>query len=732
MGKRRNWSAYWICDPRYAARAPIPVFQKELASADAATDHREDLKNQHVYFRKTFETDDIAPSAHIYISADDYYKLYINGQYVGQGPAQGYYFRYAYNQYDIRRFLSQGTNVIAVHVYYNGTINRVYNSGDYRQGFIAEGVMDGQVLFRSDASWRCKASLEYGKGETTGYHTQFLEHVDSRYSDSWREAGYEDSTWLQAAEKPADDHLLFLQETPVLDVYTIKPKAVDQLTDSRYVIDFGHELTGQFQMAAQGKPGRVITIRCGEELAEDETHVRFQMRCSCTYEEHWTLSGKLDKLEFFDYKGFRYVEVIGDPDIFIDPDNFSAVVRHYPLDEQSCTFISSDEKLNRIWEICKQGVKYGSQEQFLDCPTREKGQYLGDNTIITHAHMYISGDMRLTKKALRDFALSAEAVCPGLLAVAPGSFMQEIADFSLQWPLQLLQYYRQSGDHLFLSQMLPIAEGILRYFKRYEREDGLIEQVTEKWNVVDWPDNLRDGYDFDLTIPIGEGCHIVINAFYIGAWDALAEIQSILGSDGGSEEEYIRRKQAFQRVFYCTQTRLYVDAEDSKHSSLHANALPLYFALAPEAGIPSIVEFLKAKRLSCGVYMAYFLLKGLARAGQYPLVFELLTCDDRHSWSNMIREGATTCFEAWGKEQKWNTSLCHPWASSPIPVLIEEIIGLKPLKPGWETIRFDPHIPDQLKDFHFKMKVKTGTIEVRLAGGMLEIHAPKAVKVKRR
>ena len=35
------------------------------------------------------------------------------------------------------------------------------------------------------------------------------------------------------------------------------------------------------------------------------------MRCNCNYQEFWSLSGDgIDELEFYDYKGFRYVEVI--------------------------------------------------------------------------------------------------------------------------------------------------------------------------------------------------------------------------------------------------------------------------------------------------------------------------------------------------------------------------------------------------------------------------------------
>ena len=69
----------------------------------------------------------------------------------------------------------------------------------------------------------------------------------------------------------------------------------------------------------------------------------------------------------------------------------------------------------------------------------------------------------------------------------------------------------------------------------------------------------------------------------------------------------------------------------------------------------------------------------------------------------MLREGADTCFEAWGKEQKWNTSLCHPWASAPIPVLIEEIAGFVPDPGQARGFGLFPHIPAKLS--HFTMSV---------------------------
>ena len=96
----------------------------------------------------------------------------------------------------------------------------------------------------------------------------------------------------------------------------------------------------------------------------------------------------------------------------------------------SDTLETNDADLKKVWDICKSTVKYGAQETFVDCPMREKGQYAGDLTITTAAHLVLTKDASLTSKAIENQAQSA-AVCKGLLAVTPGSLMQEIADYSL-------------------------------------------------------------------------------------------------------------------------------------------------------------------------------------------------------------------------------------------------------------------------------------------------------------
>jgi hypothetical protein len=306
----------------------------------------------------------------------------------------------------------------------------------------------------------------------------------------------------------------------------------------------------------------------------------------------------------------------------------------------------------------------------VDCPTREKGQYLGDVCVSGRAQCVLTGDTTLIKKAIVDFCNSA-FICKGVMAVSTSSFMQEIADYSLLLPALVLWVYKLDGDKDFLRYALPYIEGVHEYFKQYAQEDGLIEGVTEKWNLVDWPDNLRDGYNFPLTKPIGEGKHNVLNAFWIGFLKAYQGICDALGEAINLQIETVEK--SFIDLFYNQETGLYCDSAKKAHSAVHSNVLPLLFDIGIDEGKKErIVQYICQKKLtSMGVYMAYFALSALVKCGEREKAERLAT--DEGAWLNMLAEGATTTFEAWGKAQKWNTSLFHPWATAPLIVFAKSI-----------------------------------------------------------
>jgi len=728
----KKWRAVWIQDPAFSALAPLDHEHKQLSPLPAPP-HRDDLKNRRMLVRRVFSIEQVPAVARFDLTADDYFKLYVNGRYVVQGPAPAIPSHYRYLRLDLAPFLVPGENLIAVDVYYQGLRNRVWNSADHRQGLIAELFEGERLLLATDARWRFLVPA-HAQGETIGYETQYLEDIDSRnWPQGWNELGFDDRSWAPCAEHPNDDHILFLQETPALDHYAVKPVSILPLEPGRLLVDFGKEWVGTLALDAYGKRGDLVEIRHGEELLPQGGGVRWELRCNCKYRERWTLSGRQpDRLDFYDYKAFRWAEILHPVGVRLA--DIHARVRHYPLSAKpgkeaprsaqgfpvhAARLDASDPFLKPAWDLCAHGLMVGVQENFLDCPTREKGQYLGDLSVSGHGHFYLSGDGRPWAKALADFADSTR-ICPGMMAVAPGSFMQEIADFSLQYPMQLRRFFRLSGDQATARRLLPTAEGVLSYFSGYARADGLLENVQDKWNLVDWPENLRDGYDFSLDPKgPGKGPHAVLNAFYGSALEELALLRRELGLPAKEGVPHFR--DSFQRAFWRPERGHFVDHEASDHASLHANALALFAGLAPQEGRNGILQLIRRKGFACGVYFSYFVMGGLARAGDRELLWELLSNTGEHSWAQMLRDGATACLEAWGKDQKWNTSFCHPWGSALLPVFIEEIAGVTPASPGFAAIGLNPWVGVSLPAYRLELDLPKAKVQIGFDGSRVEI-----------
>lgn len=622
------------------------------------------------------------------LSADDCYHAWLDGAWLGQGPAPGRPDRYWYQEYPVN---GARTVTLALHLYYQGLVNRVWNSGDGRFAFRAEFVREGETLIPPPECWRYQLCSAYS-GDATGYDTQFLENFDSRlWPEGWERPGFDAGNWQTPVPVPWADYTLAPQ--PTANLQRERAEAVSRKKiPGGVLLDFGRERVGTLHARAAGKAGDVLTLRFAEEL-DGAGRARYELRCNCRYEERWALADGESVLRQFDYKGFRYVEILGSAELT----ECWVWERHYPMDETLCTLSCKTDELEGIFGICKNAVRCGSQEAYLDCPTREKGQYLGDAVIAARSQVWLTGKTDLLRKCIGDFMASA-GITPALMGVAPGSLRQKIADYSLLFPALPLTDYDFTGDKAFLRRCWPAVEAIAAYFTRYQRPDGLLENVSHGWNMVDWPENLRDGYDFPLTRPVvGEGCHNVINALWYGFLRMKEKLERTL--DLPRTEESRRVGAAFLRAFLRPEQNLFADSEASGHCSLHANLYAACFGLTPAGGGEAYERLLLTPGRVCGALPMYFALRGLGRLGRYDALYRLLTRTDAYGWRNMLREGATACFEAWGREQKWNTSLCHPWASGAIPLIIEELAGIRPDPDADGGFRFEPHLPKKLDNF---------------------------------
>ncbi|MCD8189923.1 MAG: family 78 glycoside hydrolase catalytic domain [Clostridiales bacterium] len=694
----------WLTIPEWAAVRQIEVRRREQDTTPLPPTGAP--VNFHVLVRGEIA---LGPGDYrLQVTADDHYQLWLDGAYTGQGPGPAYPERYPYQTYPLT---GGGAVTVALHLYYQGRINRAWSSGDGRFGFQTAVLDGGGQLLGQSVDWRYQICTAYS-GEAVGYDTQFLEDFDARrYPEGWEQPGYDDAAWEPMVPALWADYTLVPQETAPLWEGRLSPAAVRPVPGG-LLLDFGREIAGTLHLRARGGAGQIVTLRCGEEL--ENGRVRYDMRCGCRYEERWTLDEGESALHPYDYKGFRYAEVLF-------PDNVEvwglhAWERHYPMDESLSTLRCPTDELEDVFSICKNAVRCCTQEGFLDCCTREKGQYLGDAVVTARAHLWLTGDPAMLRKCIRDFLASA-GTSPTLMGVAPGSLMQEIADYSLLFPLLVWTDWEFTGDRVFLDECLPTISAMLDAFAaKWQRPDGLLETVDELWNMVDWPENLRDGYDFPLTRPrVAPGAHSALNALWYGALVMEERMQSLLGLPVKNRSE--RVKGAFRRAFYRSAQRLFADSETSGHCSLHASLYAACTDLLPEESWDAYERLLLTPGRVCGAMPMYFALRGLGRMGKYDSLYRLLTRTDESGWRNMLREGATACFEAWGKEQKWNTSLCHPWSSGTIPLLIEELAGLRPDPAAEEGFRFVPHLPEELGGFDLRVPFRGGILRVTKEAG---------------
>ena len=662
--KEHMFSGVWITDGEFSDLVPRQVFHRQLQRVELPCDEH---RNRHILFRRRFVLDRLPQSALLYITADDYFKAYVNGAFIAQGPAPAYPDRLGYLTVDITDSLRVGENVLAVHTLYQGLINRVWVSGDNRHGLLCDLALDGVTVWGSDERFLTHRHTAYTECGTVGYSTQFMEVYDSAAPEvGFAAPDFDDGGWAKARRRAHVDYRVVPQPTASLVFDTVKPVTAEQRGETLF-LDFGGTYVGYLRVRAKGSAGSRVTVRCGQELNDDGS-VRFRMRANCVYEEPWLLSGREDTLDWFDYKSFRYAELVLPDGCTVE--EAELVARHYPFSLKAHLLPSyaGEEPLRRIWELCVRSQQYGVQEVIQDCMEREKGFYVGDGCYTALANMLLTGDDSIVRKLIDD-AFASTFIDPGMVTCLDCSMMQEIAEYPLMLISLILWHYRLTGDRAYLAQNYPgVCRLLDNYRTQYER-DGLLGEL-DKWCVVEWPSNFRDGYDVDIRE--GQVCHeahVAINAYYIEAVRCANQMAKALNAAPYREEKPL--VDAFTAAFYDEKRHLFTDSRRSDHASYIGNVLAFAFRLCPDDACTNrIMDWIAERGITAvSMFGSFPLLCGLVRQGREDMVHDCL-CDEG-AWLRILREGGTTTFEGWGKDTKCNTSLFHLTLSDAVVFLAD-------------------------------------------------------------
>lgn len=166
------------------------------------------LQNCYAQFRHDFELQEIPNPAPLYITADQSYRLYVNGQYVCRGPARGYQSHWPFDDVDIAPYLRQGHNFIAVEAYNPGigTFQYLHHTA---AGFICAAEWKNVQINTNKATWQMRrAPGNNPQVARLSHQMSFQEDFDAKKDDlSWIESfdapvWHEDKIFRWSGEMP--------------------------------------------------------------------------------------------------------------------------------------------------------------------------------------------------------------------------------------------------------------------------------------------------------------------------------------------------------------------------------------------------------------------------------------------------------------------------------------------------------------------------------------------------
>lgn len=372
--------------------------------------------------------------------------------------------------------------------------------------------------------------------------------------------------------------------------------------------------------------------------------------------------------------------------------------RRYSLDKVG-NFQSSDDVLNRIWEVGRNTLGATVQESFLDSPAKDQTQYVPDSFLEAWACYYTFGNYSLGAKGLTEFAES-QFETGEMPAACPSGVYLNIPDFSLLWPVWLRTHFMITGNKRLLDNLLPAAERLFDYFDEIADPDlGVLSDLGKNYKA----------YCFLDHSPVSRrGIITGLNALYSRALLAGAYLFETVNREDLAE--ILRRRvnllvASIRELTWDEDRQLFADCwADGRRSesySLQSNILALYGAMALPEHYDAIFDALYQEgppfeRNPVGntdnPYFKYFVFETAFALGRRKWAFDYM----KWYWGGMLEKGATTWWEMFNPlATEWSRtpgSSCHGYGSFPNALLMQEVAGVRAAIPGYSAIYFNPLI----------------------------------------
>ena len=704
-----------------------------------------DLNGRFAYYRCTA---DLAAGAALTLNltAGSRYRLWVNGKPVCSGPCKGDLHRWYYDTLELTDYLVPGKNAFAVQVLFvdhdstifqedqNSPIFSVYAPGGTHR-LAVEGAAvnpDGTKaeLTTGIADWRCwlDASRRVKNQEPTIYMGSTCEELDfSQFPHAWKQPDFDCGLW-SCPEKLepviANDYMRavgLVQRYPVTDrpipllyetecSFGAAAVTVPAGQTQAFLLDAGVEVNGFPRFSFSGGKGSTVSITWFEKFigGKNKADPRGKFE-GITDVLH--LNGENVTHEPFWYKTFRFVSIT--VEAAADTVVYPPVYRKtgYPLKVAS-RITSSEGWVQEVYDICVRTLENCMMDTYMDCPFYEQNQFPMDTRLQALFCSAVSGDLRLTYKALEDFhcSITPDGLVHGRY---PASYQQIISTFSLHYIFMLEETYQQSGAISPLKRYLPDLDRILNYYDGCIGADGLVGRLGW-WEFVDW--QPKWGACAGIPEALLHGPSTIINLMYALALDKAAVLWDAAGRDGLAAEYRARKVHILERICslcWDADRQMLREGPGFAQFTQHAQAF---------AVLTGLLQGLQAKNalrhaiddgdvLKCSFSTAFEWFRALEQAGMYAETRRYMM-----DWAALPAMGNTTCPEVPGDAR----SECHAWSALPIYEFLHVLGGVR-MEAGQIVIA---PVPGYLTDFRGCTCVPGGKAEFESKQGVYSVTLP--------
>ncbi len=621
-----------------------------------------------------------------YVAAAHKYQLWVNGALLDAGPSFCFPDEQYYQATDITSALiaGRGNAVGILHHWYGPGRGRPTST----PGLLVEVVVhyaDGkQVTVRSDGSWRTRRAEWLPAPQRNNDSGDFVEWSDARLAPTgWSRADFDDGAWSQAPVIGPVGTVpfthLYAQRTRISE-HHVRPASIRILPTGSLVVDFGKVYAGRPTVSfLHGVDGHVVPLHVGYTLDPDgsvsTTHNTQGTDLSFSYTQR---SGS-QIFEPYWYLGFRYLQ-IDDPGESIDSGQVTLIARHAAMpDTEAATFSSSEPMLDAVWALCAHSGLYTSQEQFIDTPTREKGQFLWDAANESETVMRTFGDQNLSWQGLRDMARAQARYWPTtgqVNEVYPNDDgPQDYPLFTARFPEWVWRYYLSTGDRSTVAGLFPTLTRLSDYIVgTVDASTGLISGQPMSTNG----DN-EYGYDYDTN------ADTTLNIVAVDAFRRIGDVATLLGDEATASIQAQRAEALTSAVnsLVVGGDGLYVDGlrtdgQQSTHASQLANAAALAYGVVPAARVPQVAAYVASLDIHVEPDRGAELLRALHAGGRDADMVRILTDPSFPGWAAIIEAGGTFTWETWTPSDLIGDSMSHGWGSSALVAVQEALLGAVP------------------------------------------------------